>query len=391
MMSGQSDGYTVNSFPDAGFPQQTHFTFLEKRGLSWKIYYSDDPWMAPTFAELRTPAALSRVVEMEAFYSDLAQGTLSNYSLIQPRMATSKNGTSNWQHPDNSVSAGEQLLGEVYAALRASQYWQDTALIITYDEHGGEHYIPCQPMSVGASSAHLTDHAPPSPPRSFFDAAGFADHVPPPHVGIPSPNAILGDNGFDFTRLGVRVPTVVVSPYVAKNSVVHAPVGAQKQMPTSQWDATSIIATTNRLFGIADNLTARDAWAGVFTGLFDGPMRADCPMSMPAPRLPPAAAFAAELHTPLNDHHLDSLNLLCHLSEHAHALCARHADARATQRLVAELRASGAPAVDGAEWQFSGSYPHLAESAARLLQQQHFADISQAMFGAYKAAMGVVA
>jgi phospholipase C len=34
MMSGQSNGYTVNSFPDAGFPQETHFTFLEKRGFS---------------------------------------------------------------------------------------------------------------------------------------------------------------------------------------------------------------------------------------------------------------------------------------------------------------------------------------------------------------------
>jgi phospholipase C len=312
--------------------------------------------MAPAFAELRTPAALSRVVEMDAFYNDLSKGTLPQYSLIQPRMATSKNGTSNWQHPDNSVAAGEQLLSQVYAALRASQYWQDTALIITYDEHGG-----------------------------------FADHVPPPHVGIPSPNSILGDNGFDFTRLGVRVPTVVVSPYVARNSVVHAPSGAQKPAPTSQWDATSIIATTNRLFGIYDNLTARDAWAGVFTGLFDGALRTDCPMTMPAPRLPPAAAFDIEMLTSLNDHHLDSLNLLCHLSDHAHALCARHADARATQRLVAELRASGAPADDSADWHFAGAYPHLVVPAARRLQQQHFEGISKALFGAYKAALGVAA
>lgn len=39
----------VHTPPTAGFPQQTHFTFLEERGIDWKIYYNDDPWMAPTF------------------------------------------------------------------------------------------------------------------------------------------------------------------------------------------------------------------------------------------------------------------------------------------------------------------------------------------------------
>jgi len=28
-------------------------------------------------------------------------------------------------------------LSNVYAALRASQYWEESALVITFDEHGG--------------------------------------------------------------------------------------------------------------------------------------------------------------------------------------------------------------------------------------------------------------
>lgn len=173
MMSGTSHGWIVNTIPDAGFPQQTHFTFLEERGLDWAIYYHDDPWMAPTFAELRTPQALARIKEMPSFFDDLFNGTLPRYSLIQPRMATSATGPSNWQHPDNSVAAGELFLNEVYTALRGSIYWEDTLLLITYDEHGG-----------------------------------FSDHHPTPTEGVPSPDGILAPNGFAFDRLGVRIPTV---------------------------------------------------------------------------------------------------------------------------------------------------------------------------------------
>lgn len=45
MMSGTSHGYLDNTIPDTGFPQQTHFAFLEAHGVSWKSYYGDSPWM----------------------------------------------------------------------------------------------------------------------------------------------------------------------------------------------------------------------------------------------------------------------------------------------------------------------------------------------------------
>ncbi len=69
--------------------------------------------MAPAFADLRTPQSLANVEEMPAFYDRVANGTLPQYTLIQPRMATSATGPSNWQHPDGSVSAGENLLAVV--------------------------------------------------------------------------------------------------------------------------------------------------------------------------------------------------------------------------------------------------------------------------------------
>lgn len=116
---------------------QSHYSFLENHNVSWKIYYNDDPWMAPAFADLRTPAHLALIQEMPAFFTDITAGTLPQFSFIQPRMATSSTGPSNWQHPDNSVEAGEQLMSDVYTSLRNSSYWNETLLIITYDEHGG--------------------------------------------------------------------------------------------------------------------------------------------------------------------------------------------------------------------------------------------------------------
>jgi len=41
MMSGTSNGVLDNNFPKDGFPQQTHFTFLGQRNISWAIYYSE--------------------------------------------------------------------------------------------------------------------------------------------------------------------------------------------------------------------------------------------------------------------------------------------------------------------------------------------------------------
>jgi len=56
--------------------------------------------MAPAFADLRTNESLQHVLEMPNFYSSIESGTLPQYSLIQPRMASSSTGPSNWQHPE---------------------------------------------------------------------------------------------------------------------------------------------------------------------------------------------------------------------------------------------------------------------------------------------------
>ena len=77
----------------------------------------------------------------------------------------------------------------MYGALRGGPGWAQTLLVITYDEHGG-----CY------------------------------DHVPPP-AGATPPDNDAGEFEFDFTRFGVRVPTVLVSPLIPAGTVFRAPDG----------------------------------------------------------------------------------------------------------------------------------------------------------------------
>jgi phospholipase C len=108
-------------------------------------------------------------------------------------------------------------MADVYNCLRDSKAWRRSLLIITHDEHGG-----CY------------------------------DHVPPLAAVPPEPP--IANQTFGFDRYGVRVPAVIVSPYVAPGTVF----GKSATVP---FDHTSIIATVRNRFGISQALTVRDAQA----------------------------------------------------------------------------------------------------------------------------------
>ena len=154
-------------------------------------------------------------------FSDFAAaakgGTLPAFTFLEPSWSS----TGNSQHPNYDVALGEQLIHDVYETLRGGPGWPQTLLVITYDEHGG-----CY------------------------------DHVPPPSGATP-PDNDAGEFGFDFTRFGVRVPTVLVSPLIAPGTVYRVPAGS------TPLDHTSILKTVEQRWGLP-SLTARDAAAPGF-------------------------------------------------------------------------------------------------------------------------------
>jgi phospholipase C len=119
------------------------------------------------------------------FKKHCEEGKLPNYVVVEQRWFDLLSIPANDDHPSHDVSEGQKFIKEVYEALRASPQWNEILFIITYDEHGG-----------------------------------FYDPVPTPAVGVPSPDDLIGPApyNFKFDRLGVRVPAILISPWIERGT-----------------------------------------------------------------------------------------------------------------------------------------------------------------------------
>ena len=103
----------------------------------------------------------------------------------------------------------------------------------------------------------------------------------PTPLNVPNPDGLISEDPyFLFDRLGVRVPTVAISPWIPKGIVVHDPTDGPE--PDSRYEHASIPATARRLFNISESLTRREAWAAPFDSVLSlATPRTDCPLTMP--------------------------------------------------------------------------------------------------------------
>jgi phospholipase C len=201
------------------FTSPSIFGRMSDHGIDWKIYgYTSSPLTRHNFPDT-TQAASTHFGLFKDFQAAAAAGTLAPFSFLEPSWGAAGNS----QHPNYSLAAGEQLILDVYRALRNGPQWPGTLLVVTYDEHGG-----CY------------------------------DHVAPPTTAVP-PDASVGEYGFDFTRYGVRVPTVLVSPLIAAGTVFRVPAG------DTPLDHTAILKTVEQRWNLPP-LTARDAAASELAG-----------------------------------------------------------------------------------------------------------------------------
>jgi phospholipase C len=199
MHAGTSMG-RVNNKPEPLYEAETIFEVLEATGHSWRVY-NDTILMSLArlqFPQLWDPLLKPHFHGMEEFEEDAAAGTLPEYSFVEPSFQIQPNDA----HPPHDVSLGEQFLLRVWKAVSGGKDWNSTLLVITFDEHGG-----------------CYDHAEPPPAEPPDDASKSAKE------------------GLEFNRYGVRIPTVLVSPYIEASTVFRRPKG---EVP---YDHTSILAT----------------------------------------------------------------------------------------------------------------------------------------------------
>ena len=163
---------------------------------------------------------------------------------------------------------------------------------------------------------------------TWDEHGGFPDRQPPPRT-VPPFAGMHGDYGFGFDLLGVRVPAVIVSPYIRAGTVddqVH--------------DHASIVRTVFDVLGVAKHLTDRDAHAKPVLDLLtlDAP-RTPPPLPAPSPNLRSAlAAQGAPEPVELDDLQQSLLELTRQLDERRGAQLTR-----ASPPLVSAPQPAAAP------------------------------------------------
>jgi phospholipase C len=255
---------------------KTIYELLAENNVDSRIFYHDST-MAMTFKGLMNQGKYFAL--FDDFLSACKKNKLPAYSFIEPRYANGEDPANNAffsasdQHPDHNVEQGEILIRDTFNAIWNNQAVREsTLLIVVYDEHGG-----------------LYDHVPP-PPAVNPDAKKWAG----------SPDSL--DPAFDFTRLGVRVPAVLISPYIQAGTIDH-----------TLYDHSSIIATACKLFlkNVAGaSLNNRDRSANTFENN----------LSLAAPRTGAInftlTAAANESLRALGQPHLDASHLNADINDH---------------------------------------------------------------------------
>jgi hypothetical protein len=154
------------------------------------------------------------------FFAMAQAGTLPSVSFIDPHFVELPPDSNDDDSPSD-IKDGQAFVQRVVEAVVASPAWDKTLLVVVYDEHGG-----------------------------------FYDHVPPSAAARVSPELPIDTHG-------VRVPALVVSPWVGAGSVfgsdtraVQAAAGAAAEAPAASvvqrgdlhFDHTSILKTIARRF-----------------------------------------------------------------------------------------------------------------------------------------------
>lgn len=242
--------------------QPTFLDWLGARHIRWRVYRDGLSFLTlmPQYLdEIATNTGFRSVSHLANDVLHEPDATFPQVLVIEPSYSDSPKALEdpyNDNHPPIPMAPGEAYLKRIYEALSASPRWQHTLFVVTYDEHGG-----------------------------------LFDHVPPPRIGSPVPTGATYTA--PFKSLGVRVPSLVLSPFVKRGTVC-----------SELLDHTSFLQLLAEKFagdpsGYSPEVSTRRV-AGirsVSAALSADPPRADIPAAPPAPPIP--SGLVVPRHNPL--------------------------------------------------------------------------------------------
>ncbi len=182
------------------------YDWLNAHGVSWRVYHQGFfPFFSIMPRWLPEIATSDKFREFGRFATDMeleSDDTFPQVIFIEPIYTDAPHAEAEGtdDHSPSSVTGGQRLMLDVYRALLRSRHWNNSMLIITYDEHGG-----------------------------------FFDHVQPLQVETVA----TAERYPFFPTTGIRVPAAVVSPFVSAGSVCNA-----------AFDHTSILRFLGQKFGM---------------------------------------------------------------------------------------------------------------------------------------------
>ncbi|KAG6824944.1 hypothetical protein H0H92_005343 [Tricholoma furcatifolium] len=170
LCSGTTYGHGINNdgFSDHVFPQMSIFQQLTETNHSWINYHDPTGGTGPDagyFNWTHTFNNTGKIVNLANFYTDAAAGNLSELSYINPSCC---GVGSNSMHPSGLVSDGEALIKQVYESLCAGPQWNESLLILTFDETGGFHDHVPPPLAPAPDNLTYTASTPNSVDRKSY-------------------------------------------------------------------------------------------------------------------------------------------------------------------------------------------------------------------------------
>ena len=209
------------------FEHPTLTDLLDDQKVSWRYYATSRTglWTAPNaIHHIRFGPDWANVIFPQTrMLSDIAKGRLASVSWVTPSGQAS-------DHPWENAGLGPSWVASIVNAIGKSQYWNSTAIFITWDDWGG-----------------------------------WYDHVPPPQVLV---DCEQWGCGYVY---GFRVPLIVVSPYAKPSYISHV-----------NHDFGSILKFTEEVFNLP-SLGYADAFADDLSDCFNFNQEPTSFRKIPAP------------------------------------------------------------------------------------------------------------